>query len=231
MPDLDLAKKASADVFGKACAGCKCDLDWIHFRKESRSRDGHAALCHECESVPRLSTTEHTERLRERNFNAEAVRRQRWEYQDELKNGDARTGRPMLYSDFIGVVKKLVPQLYFTEGRIVGDLAVFLTYPGPQTRLEGRDFEYLWFIPKIVMPEYSKYEFNEATDVPIREIERGWRTPLLRLIKRGLLTQEVCDKVFGYAHGLASDRWYRTLQDYRSDPTPKKPDVETDTRF
>lgn len=214
MPDLILSKAASPEIYGKACAGCQCDLDWIHFSKDSSSRDGYSGLCFECQSSPRLSTKEHTARLFERNFNSEAVVRQRWEYQEELRNGDARTGRPMDYKAFIQVLGKLIPQLYFTDGRIVGDMAVFLTYPGPQTRLNGRDFEYLWYIPKKVMPEFSKYEFN-VYDVPVRESERGWRTPLLRCIKRGLITQETCDKVFGEARGLASDRWYRTLQEHR----------------
>lgn len=213
--ELDLAKAASPEIFGKACAGCHCDLDWIHFQKNSASRDGYAALCYECENQPRLSVAEHVARLHETNFNSEAIKRQRWEHQDDMRNGDARTGRPMHFSAFISVLGRLVPELYFTEGRIEGNLAVFRTYPSPQSRLDGRDFEYLWSIPKIVMPEYSKYEFNDD-DVPVRESERGWRTPLLRLIKRDLLTEETCDKVFGKAMGEASERWYRTLQRHRN---------------
>lgn len=212
---LDLAKAASPEVFGRECLGCRCDLDWIHFRRDASVRDGYAALCYNCESQPRMSTVEHTARLRELNFNSEAVKRQRWEYQEELRNGDARTGRPMDYTAFIGVLQKLIPRLYLTEGRIDGSLAVFLTYPGPQARLNGRDFEYLWHIPKIVMPEYSKYKFNRD-DVPVKEEVRGWRTPLLRCIKRGLLSEATCDKVFGKALGEASSRWYRTLEAYRN---------------
>lgn len=213
--ELDLAKSSSPDIFGKACAGCQCDLDWIHFRKNSSYRDGHSALCLNCESAPRLSTLEHTHRLREMNFNSEAVKKQRWEHQDELRNGDARTGRPMDYTAFVSVLKNLIPSLYIVEGRIIGNLAVFLTFPGPQARLDGRDFEYLWSIPKIVMPEYSKYEFNRD-DVPVKESERGWRTPLLRCIKRGLVSEETSDKVFGKAMGEASERWYRTLHEFRN---------------
>jgi hypothetical protein len=214
--DLDLAKKTSPEIYGRTCAGCKCDLDWVHFRRDSSQRDGRATLCYECESVPRLSTEEHTARLREQNLSSEVYKRQRWEGQDELKDDASRIGRPMRHADFLSVLQKLVPNLYVTEGRIQGHLAVFRTYPGPQSHLEGRDFSYLFYMDEGILPEFSQYIFDPVTDVPIKESKRGWRTVLLRLVKAGLLTEDVCNKVFGRPEGMPANRWHRELQKSRN---------------
>jgi hypothetical protein len=214
---LDLAKAASPEIYGKTCAGCQSDLDWIHFTKDSSSRDGHKALCHSCEAVPRMSTAEHTAALKEKNLNSEVYRRQRWEGQEELKDDASRIGRPMFHTDFFHIVQKLLPcTLYIMPGRIKGHLAVFRTYPGPQTKLEGRDFEYMFFAEEGLTPEFSTYEFDRVTDVPVRETKRGWRTVLLRLIKAGLLSEEVCNKVFGRPEGTPANRWHMELKKYRS---------------
>ena len=213
---LDLAKAASPEIYGKQCCGCQCDLDWIHFTKDSSSRDGHKALCHSCESVPRMSTAEHTAALREKNLNSEVYRRQRWEGQDDLKDEASRLGRPMRHTDLLNVVHRLVPCLYVMPGRIKGHLAIFRTFPGPQSRLDGRDFEYLFYCEEGIAPEFSTYEFDRVTDVPIRETKRGWRTVLLRLIKAGLLSEDVCNKVFGRPEGMPANRWHSELKKYRS---------------
>jgi hypothetical protein len=214
--DLDLRKKLSPEIYGKQCQGCFADLDWIHYRKDASMRDGHSMLCFDCEASPQLSTSEHTARLRENNLNSEAVKRQRWEGQDELKDDRSRVGRPMRHTDFLSVVQKLVPNLYITDGRIQGHLAVFRTYPGPQSHLDGRDFCYLFFMETGVLNEFSSYQFDPITDVPIKESKRGWRTILLRLIKAGLLTEDTCNKVFGRPEGLPANRWHAELQKYRN---------------
>lgn len=212
---LDLAKDASPDIYGKECAGCKASLDWIHYRRDSSSRDGHAGLCYDCEAEPKLSTGEHVARLEELNYNSEATRKQRWDHQEELVNSEARIGRPMKHSDFFLIVQRLVPNLYITPGRIEGHLAVYQTAASPQSQWNNRDFRYLFYCPTGILPEFSQYEFGER-DIPIRESQRGWRTVLLRLIKMGLLREEICNQVFGAAEGHASERYRRELWKYRN---------------
>jgi hypothetical protein len=211
---LDLRKKMSPEVYGRECAGCHRDLDWVHYRKESSQSDGRTSLCHECENAPRMSVSEHTAHTREKNFSAAASQRAR--HQDDYKNDEARRGRQMMHSDFLFVLKRLVPDLYITEGRIEGDLAIFRTYAGPQTKLEGRDFEYLFYIPTGLLPEFSIWEFDTVRDIRVKEKQRGWRTILLRLIKLGLLTEDTCNKVYGRPDGQASTVWYRELFEYRN---------------
>ena len=214
--NLDLAKAASSEIYGKDCAGCGCSLDWVYFRRDSSSRDGHSALCDDCEAQPILSTSEHIARKREQNYNSEAIKKQRWEDQEELKDDESRVGRPMKHTDFLSVVQKLVPCLYVTEGRIQGHLAIYQVAGGPKPAWDGNDYKYLFFCPSGILPEFSQYEFDPRTNVPIRESNRGWRTVLLRLIKCGLLTEDTCNRVFGRPEGKPSNRWHHELWKYRN---------------
>jgi hypothetical protein len=208
----------SSEMLGKECIGCLRILEYGFFDRDSRYRDGRKDLCVRCQSAPRLTTQEHTVRVRESNNSSEAVKRQRWDHQDDYRCDEARLGRQMPSGVFIERLHKLIPsnRLYITEGRIIGDLAFFKLYNCPQPQLEGRDFEYLFYCPTGLIPEFSLYEFDTVRDIPIREKQRGWRTVLLRLIKSGLLTQEQCDKEFGVASGPASSVWYRRLYEYRN---------------
>jgi len=212
---LDRNVVESPDLLGKECLTCGKILAYSFFRKDHSYRDGRRDQCTACESAPRLSTAEHTARLKEMNYYSHAVKKQRWENQEDYENTVARLGTPMSHSDLIYKIRKHVHNLYIMEGRIIGDLAVFQTYPCPQPDLEGRDFRYLFYIPTGQLPEFSQYEFD-ARDVPIRESTRGWRTVLLRLIKLGLLSEETCDREFGRAVGIASTVWYRQLYGFRN---------------
>jgi hypothetical protein len=162
-----------------------------------------------------MSTAEHTARLRELNYYSEAVKAQRWQNQEEYENTVARIGKAMHHADLLSKVRRLVPCLYLTDGRIEGDIAIYQTYPCPQPELNGRSFRYLFYCPTGLLPEFSQYEFDHR-DVPIKETKRGWRTILLRLIKSNLLTEEKCDEAFGRAVGPASSVWYRELYKHRN---------------
>jgi hypothetical protein len=205
----------SNELLGKECIGCLRILSYAFFDRDSSYRDGRRDLCCNCQNAPRLSTSEHTARLRQMNDNSEAVRRQRWEHQDDYRDDQARVGRAMRSENFLGKLQRLVPSLHFTGGRIGNDIAIFRTYPCPQPHLNGRDFEYLFYCPGGDIPEYSIYEFD-GRDIIVREKMRGWRTVLLRLIRSGLLTEAQSDREFGRADGPASTVWYRKLYEYRN---------------
>lgn len=206
----------SPELLGKECIGCLRILSYDFFDRDSSYRDGRKDLCTICSRVPSLSIEENTARLREKNNSSQAVKSQRWEHQDDYRDDRARIGRVLPSGEFLNKLKQLIPELYITDGRIAGDVAMFRTYPVPQERLGGRTFEYLFYCPTGLIPEYSIYEFDTVRDVPIREKLRGWRTVLLRLIKTGLLTEEICNREFGIAVGPASTVWYRRLYEHRN---------------
>jgi hypothetical protein len=200
----------SPDLLGKECSGCARILEYKFFQRDTSLKDGRSFLCDSCRATPKLSLAEHTARLQESNFNNYAVRRQRHQHQDDFRDDVAREGRPMHHSEFFLRLRRIVPNLYITPGNVIGDFALYKTYPCGQRKLEGRDFEYLGYAHMGISPEYSQYEFNDR-DIMQREKRRGWRTILLRMIKSGMITEPQSRKIFGDAVGPASTVWKRTL--------------------
>ena len=184
----------SKAMLGKECCGCFRILAYKFFRRDASYRDGWRDLCQVCEAAPRMSTEEHLYSQREKNY--AAASKQRWAHQDDYRDDAARLGNTMQHNDFLVKLLRVVPNLYVTEGRIEGDLALYRTYGGPQERLNGNSFEYLFYMPKGLLPEFSQYEFDDR-DVIVKESRRGWRTVLLRLIKSGMITEEKVNQVFG----------------------------------
>lgn len=214
---IDNSIAYSPDILGAECASCRKLLAHRYFRKDSSLRLGHKPQCVECEAEPKLTMAEHLSSLKEKNFNSEGTRRQRHQDQDEFKKHDARLGRPMHCSEFLLRLKRLVPALFVKEGGIVGDLALYLVAETPQTKWKGKNYKYYGYITYEMLPEFSRYEFEQSRDILIRESERGWRTPLLRFIKDGVLTEEDCRKEFGIAAGEGSMTWHKTLWNYRNE--------------
>lgn len=209
--DKDLCEKP--ELLGKECSGCLRALRYGWFRRDSSSRDGRSDFCASCEATPKLSIAEHTLRVKEQN--QLGVKSQQWEDQAAFKNDEARVGRTMPHSDLITKLQRLIPDLYVTAGNIIGDLAFYQVAGSPQKKWGDNSFRYLFYCPTGVLPEFSQYEFD-ARDIPVREKKRGWRTVLLRLIKSGLLTEEVCNKEFGFARGEAAYIWYREIWRHRN---------------
>lgn len=201
-------------IHWKECITCSRIKPFGEFKRDSSYREGVRDQCLVCESAPRLSTQEHT--IRQKEMNYRAANAQRWDNQEDYENDAARVGMPMHHSELLRRIRKLIPHnLFVMDGRIVGDLAIYRVYGTPQPDLNGRTFRYLFYIPTGWMPEFSQYEFD-SRDVPIKESKRGWRTPLLRLIKTGLVSEDQVRDEFGEALGEASVVWHRELQKYRT---------------
>lgn len=209
----------SNELLGKQCNFCLRALPYNFYNKDSSSKDGRTDICDSCRTLPRLSLAEHTARLREMNFNSEAVKAQRAIYQEDYKNDAARIGHPMEASELIIKLFKIVPGLYITQGNMEGWFALYKIFPCSQSSLEGRDYQYLFAIPQGLLPEFSIMEFDEVRDILIREKMRGWRTVLLKLIRADLLTEDKCNAIFGRPNGPASNVWYRSLYTYRNGKT------------
>jgi hypothetical protein len=66
-----------------------------------------------------------------------------------------------------------------------------------------------------VSPEWSLYHFDQY-DVPTSEKYHGWRTCLLSLILRGVLTEQEAHSAFGMPTGQASEFYREQLFAYRN---------------
>lgn len=158
-----------------------------------------------------MSMAENTAMLRERNNNSDAIKKLRPTYMDSMRCDIGRIGRVLWCNDFLEKLKSLLPGLMWIEGKIEGDLSVYLVDHATEL-----GYRYLWYIERGILPEFSLWEFDER-DFPIREKKRGWRTPLLRCILAGLVYERDAEKVFGRApEGLASQVWYQKLYEHRN---------------
>lgn len=214
--------QSNNSIHWKECFSCFNIKPYGQFRTDSTFREGVRNQCFECESTPKLSTIEHTYRLKEKTYSSAAVRAQRWG-KDQLDciNEEARSGRYRHSSEIITWLKEVVPSLWFMDGNFIGDVSIFRTYGVPQPRLaniscpEGRDFEYLFYMPLGWLREYSTYLFD-ARDIPVREKERGYRTIFLRFIKLGLVTEQQVNERFGEPTGEGSIHYCRQLWRWRN---------------
>ena len=201
----------------KQCATCRNIKDPKRFKADTSYKDGRRPQCDDCAAVPRLSSTEHTERLWEQNYYDKRTQDQRWPHLLDYANEAARlSGKWKHYSTVVQELRHAVPgRLFFQDGALANHLAVYHIYEQPRPELDGRTFRYLWGIRQTWLPEYSTYKFTDR-DVPVKEKERGWRTLLLRLITDGLLSEERCTRLFGEARGPASTVYRRTLYGWRN---------------
>jgi hypothetical protein len=209
--------QADHSVHGKECLSCGNIRNMGEFRRDSSYKEGVRDQCLVCESAPRLSTSEHTHRLREANYNSYAVKQQRWQNQEDwMQDDECRAGRWRHSSEIYSFLKEASGgKLYFMDGRIADDISIFRTYGVPQPHLEGRTFEYTMYMPQGMMPEFSFIEYGPQ-DQPIKESKRGWRTVLLRMIKSGIITEKQVNEKFGEAAGLGSVPYNRQLWQHRN---------------
>lgn len=211
---VDYEAGAADDIRGQECRCCFRLLKWNFFRRDSSMKQGHALQCLKCEEAPRLSMAEHTARLREDNFNSHGTRRQRHIDQDEMRKD--RRGRTMDASLFLQKLLHVCPNLYVTQGGVVGDLAIYVTSGVPKSEWAGASFKYLGYVTLGTMPEFSKYEFDEKNDIMLRASEMGWRSVLIRFVENNILTEQQIIQEFGHPSGGENSLWYKHLHNYRN---------------
>ena len=211
---IDWEAGASNEVRGKECASCFRLLRYQFFPKNSAYKDGYSPQCHKCLEAPRLSIKEHTARLEEMNFNSAGTRRMRHPDQSELR--EERPGRALDCSLFLQKLLHVYPALYVTQGGYIKDLALYATSGVAKPEWGGQGFKYIGFVTLGVMPEYSRYEFDERRDILLRATEIGWRSVLLRFVENNLLTEAQCDQEFGPPSGGVNSIWYKKLHNHRN---------------
>lgn len=202
------------EIRGIECQSCARLLVFKFFPKDSSRKTGYGPQCYKCLESPRMSMAEHTARLRQMNFNSEGTRRQRHPDQEEMRKN--RSGRTMDATLFLQKLHHICPNLYVTQGGIVGDLALYVTSGVAKPEWSGLTFKYLGYVTLGVMPEFSKYEFDESRDILIRATEMGWRSVLIRFVENNILTEQQCIQEFGHPSGGENSLWYKHLHNHRN---------------
>lgn len=159
----------------------------------------------------RVENAEGVARLREQVRGM--VAQKRIANQDMLENQDMALGSPMSPSLFIQKLRKL-PNVIVEPGGWPNAVAVrtIVRDDDPESPTYGQPVKkYIsGFVTDRVLPEFSSIIPN-FMGAPTREI-RGWRTVLLALFNKKVVTLNQLKAVFGDANGQRSKLWHEQTQ-------------------
>lgn len=159
-----------------------------------------------------LTSNQNKEELhRQREINEEISKEYQWLRPEEYADIEQRIGRVMTHAQLITNLRKLKVNCWYVQ------------HPHPQKATLMYTNRWGTIPPEVAcwvqignMPELSIMRFDEH-GVPLDERRRGWRTCLLQLILKGIISEKDADKVFGRPNQTkAYDRYNRTLYQFRN---------------
>lgn len=147
----------------------------------------------------------------QRECNNELAKEYQWIKPEEYEDIEQRIGVVRTHADLITRLRKLKVNCWYTQ------------HPQPQkATLVVTDYwgnrppEVACWVQIGFMPELSIMRFDEH-GVPLDERRRGWRTCLLQLILKGIITEQDADKMFGRPKLTdAFHRYNSTLHSFRN---------------
>jgi hypothetical protein len=151
-------------------------------------------------------TKELLEMMREQNDdNAEQYQ---WLKKADYANEEERTGRVIHSSEFISILRKAGVKCFYRQ-HIHFDKAILIF-------TKGQVEEVGCWVQQGNMPELSIMNFDNH-GVPLAERRRGWRTALLQLILKDVISEKQADKYFGKPKLTAAySRYNATLYAFRN---------------
>jgi hypothetical protein len=151
-------------------------------------------------------TKELLEMMREQNDdNAEQYQ---WLKKADYANEEERTGRVIHSSEFISILRKAGVKCFYRQ-HIHFDKAILIF-------TKGQVEEVGCWVQQGNMPELSIMNFDDH-GVPLAERRRGWRTALLQLILKDVISEKQADKYFGKPRLTAAySRYNATLYAFRN---------------
>lgn len=154
-------------------------------------------------------TKEELHRLQEEND--QIAKEYQWLTEDEYQDLEQRTGRVMHSSTFLNKLNEAGIRCWYTAHPL--PRRATLVVPSKDNMQPP---EVACWVQEGFMPELSFMRFDEH-GAPLDERRRGWRTPLLQLILKGIISEQLADATFGPPKQTgAFDRYNRTLWGFRN---------------
>ena len=162
------------------------------------------------ERVQHKSSQEAEEALaRERELSNAVAAQYRWVTKEEYGDIEPRIGRIMHSSVLLHKLKtECHLNAWYAEHILPGRLKLIV-------KQAGKEPEFAVWVQEGFTSEFTIMKFDEH-DVPLDERYRGYRTVLLQLIMKSLISEEDVLKAFGSAIGPASVRYNSTLYEWRN---------------
>jgi len=154
-----------------------------------------------------------------REENTDAVRAYRYRFQEEYTGWVP--GQIMWLGDFLQKLQTLRPDTFFAEVSYMGLRGI--GFVGPHdvkqedgtVRIESGPYYSGVSYHNGNAPEWTQVRLD-IHNLPTGEKYRGWRAVLLSLVRKGIITEQQCDDVFGKPSGPRSKSWYRSLWEMRN---------------
>lgn len=155
------------------------------------------------------STSEQTkeELARRKEENDYKAREYQWVHPSEYADRGPRIGRIMHSSKLISILRAMGLKCWYRQHPQAQKLTLLVLERGQ--RNVG-----CWTMGGY-MPEYSVMRFDEH-GVPLDEAFRGWRTVLMQLALKQLISERKINEVFGHARGPASSRYEKFMGSLRT---------------
>lgn len=147
----------------------------------------------------------------EKEISDEMSEQYHMEDQEELTNEVARKVNPMSVDDFLLKLRQNGIKCFTVYNGLKGTIGLWCLPPKQVAKAR-----YVCYIQIPAMYEWSVLRLNEHF-VPIGEKFRGWRTVLMELIKKEILTEYQAHKIFGQpsTHKVFR-RYHRSLWELRN---------------
>lgn len=127
---------------------------------------------------------------RQREMSDELSKQYQWMTPQEYADHGARIGQPMTHSEFITKLRRRNILCWYNQ-HVHHDKANLLW-----SKHSGASPEVACWVQLGFMPELSIMTFDDH-GLPLAERRRGWRTPLLQLILKGIISEDDANSEFG----------------------------------
>lgn len=133
-----------------------------------------------------------------------------WVEPAEYADAGARVGRRMHSSEFIRILRKAGVKCWYRNHPQERKVTLVVLRKG-QKQSEVGCWVQLGFAPELSIMDFDEH------GIPLAEKYRGWRTCLLQLILKSVISQKDADRVFGRPKTTeAFHRYNSTLQSFRN---------------
>jgi len=158
------------------------------------------------------SNSQNEEELaRQKELSYDAMGEYRWCSEEEYADVQARIGRIIHHSELITRLRKIGVRCWYRQHPQEDKLTLLVQ----RNQDVMQPPEVGCWVKNGYMPEYSVLGFDEH-GVPLAERYRGFRTVLLQLILKQVLTEDAAHKEFGRAERCCADRYNSILHGLRN---------------
>ena len=180
---------------------------------EQLTPEMEAAVAAYSENVHDDSSNQTKEELcRWKEGNEEVAKEYQFVAPDEYNNSDERMGRILHSAEFINILRDRVGLKCWYRTHPHADKVTLLV----QMALGTREPQIACWVQLGFMPELSIMRFDDH-GVPLNESHRGYRTCLLQMLLKGMVTEDQITKHFGPARVTpAWERYNATVHSYRN---------------